>query len=172
MIGLGARDQSLTMRLSQWDLLKDVIVSEDGALEAGIEIQIPPTTLLPTSAAEALHLGWMATLRNALPQNERLRLYIEASPFGEKLIHEYEGGTASDHPQARALTKRKVAALMHMRQRGQLVQYRAYLLFTTSPKRKRKKRQAYLRDEFPSRSEEHTSELQSRPHLVCRLLLE
>src|SRR5436305_10127848 len=26
--------------------------------------------------------------------------------------------------------------------------------------------------DFPSRSEEHTSELQSRPHLVCRLLLE
>src|SRR3989442_4714254 len=25
---------------------------------------------------------------------------------------------------------------------------------------------------FPTRSEEHTSELQSRPHLVCRLLLE
>src|SRR5690554_7057836 len=25
---------------------------------------------------------------------------------------------------------------------------------------------------FPARSEEHTSELQSRPHLVCRLLLE
>src|SRR5690554_7390396 len=25
---------------------------------------------------------------------------------------------------------------------------------------------------FPHRSEEHTSELQSRPHLVCRLLLE
>src|SRR5690554_7458666 len=27
-------------------------------------------------------------------------------------------------------------------------------------------------DESQSRSEEHTSELQSRPHLVCRLLLE
>src|SRR5690554_6264592 len=26
--------------------------------------------------------------------------------------------------------------------------------------------------EYPERSEEHTSELQSRPHLVCRLLLE
>src|SRR5690554_7199027 len=26
--------------------------------------------------------------------------------------------------------------------------------------------------EFTNRSEEHTSELQSRPHLVCRLLLE
>src|SRR3989442_5838323 len=25
---------------------------------------------------------------------------------------------------------------------------------------------------YPARSEEHTSELQSRPHLVCRLLLE
>src|SRR5690554_7378843 len=34
----------------------------------------------------------------------------------------------------------------------------------------------HLRDQrgrmLPSRSEEHTSELQSRPHLVCRLLLE
>ena len=29
----------------------------------------------------------------------------------------------------------------------------------------------YIRDRWP-RSEEHTSELQSRPHLVCRLLLE
>src|SRR5690554_79271 len=29
-----------------------------------------------------------------------------------------------------------------------------------------------LRDALASRSEEHTSELQSRPHLVCRLLLE
>src|SRR5690554_7289352 len=27
-------------------------------------------------------------------------------------------------------------------------------------------------DVYPLRSEEHTSELQSRPHLVCRLLLE
>src|SRR5690554_7048504 len=39
---------------------------------------------------------------------------------------------------------------------------------------------AYLQDAYPvlngkihsERSEEHTSELQSRPHLVCRLLLE
>src|SRR5690554_7287765 len=28
------------------------------------------------------------------------------------------------------------------------------------------------KEDLPSRSEEHTSELQSRPHLVCRLLLE
>src|SRR3989449_6009409 len=31
---------------------------------------------------------------------------------------------------------------------------------------------ASARDEPPERSEEHTSELQSRLHLVCRLLLE
>src|SRR5690554_7061174 len=30
----------------------------------------------------------------------------------------------------------------------------------------------YETDQLISRSEEHTSELQSRPHLVCRLLLE
>src|SRR6266498_99775 len=33
-------------------------------------------------------------------------------------------------------------------------------------------RQIAALDETPPRSEEHTSELQSRPHLVCRLLLE
>src|SRR3989442_4711409 len=31
---------------------------------------------------------------------------------------------------------------------------------------------ADLRAEMDERSEEHTSELQSRPHIVCRLLLE
>src|SRR5690554_47467 len=31
---------------------------------------------------------------------------------------------------------------------------------------------AFLKEPDPPRSEEHTSELQSRPHLVCRLLLE
>src|SRR5690554_7615637 len=30
----------------------------------------------------------------------------------------------------------------------------------------------FLQGTFVNRSEEHTSELQSRPHLVCRLLLE
>src|SRR3712207_8912342 len=34
------------------------------------------------------------------------------------------------------------------------------------------RRQAVDRREHPRRSEEHTSELQSRPYLVCRLLLE
>src|SRR5215813_14758124 len=33
-------------------------------------------------------------------------------------------------------------------------------------------RSSRMRAIGPSRSEEHTSELQSRPHLVCRLLLE
>src|SRR5215813_12086940 len=32
--------------------------------------------------------------------------------------------------------------------------------------------QSFSLDSRPDRSEEHTSELQSRPHLVCRLLLE
>src|SRR5436305_7430589 len=33
-------------------------------------------------------------------------------------------------------------------------------------------RSRYVRRDGVTRSEEHTSELQSRPHLVCRLLLE
>src|SRR3989442_6353218 len=37
---------------------------------------------------------------------------------------------------------------------------------------RRKSRRAPRHRQPPIRSEEHTSELQSRPHLVCRLLLE
>src|SRR5690606_40702912 len=36
----------------------------------------------------------------------------------------------------------------------------------------RAKRRSRLRERIPDRSEEHTSELQSRENLVCRLLLE
>src|SRR3989442_8903756 len=38
--------------------------------------------------------------------------------------------------------------------------------------RSRRTATAAMSTAAPSRSEEHTSELQSRPHLVCRLLLE
>src|SRR3989442_3119570 len=42
-----------------------------------------------------------------------------------------------------------------------------------TPRRGRARPRArFARGTPPSRSEEHTSELQSRPHLVCRLLLE
>src|SRR5690554_7418857 len=39
-------------------------------------------------------------------------------------------------------------------------------------KTRRKKILITKRNSYQNRSEEHTSELQSRPHLVCRLLLE
>jgi conjugal transfer ATP-binding protein TraC len=159
-------DRSLTMRLPQWDLRDGVAVSQDGVLEGGIEIQIPPTTLLPYASAEALHLSWMATLRNAIPQNERLRLYIEASPLGERVIREYEGGVTSKHPQARTLTDRKVKHLLDMRSRGELIQLRAYLTFTVHPKRKRKPRKAYLPDEF---SELHKIATLTRQKLMAML---
>src|SRR3989442_9965565 len=40
------------------------------------------------------------------------------------------------------------------------------------PRRRDRLPQPASRRTHPARSEEHTSELQSRPHLVCRLLLE
>src|SRR5437870_7468876 len=50
-------------------------------------------------------------------------------------------------------------------------------LFRSPPTRRHagrwnRARRAWLYPECPERSEEHTSELQSRGHLVCRLLLE
>src|SRR3712207_7748250 len=46
------------------------------------------------------------------------------------------------------------------------------LLTGTTPLERRRLREAALADVLRLRSEEHTSELQSRQYLVCRLLLE
>src|SRR5436305_7959437 len=48
-------------------------------------------------------------------------------------------------------------------------------MMRTAPRRvdpRRRRHRGTSRSHGPARSEEHTSELQSRPHLVCRLLLE
>src|SRR5690554_7149389 len=44
--------------------------------------------------------------------------------------------------------------------------------FELSDEQKKKIDDFYIENYGKKRSEEHTSELQSRPHLVCRLLLE
>src|ERR1041385_9469273 len=44
--------------------------------------------------------------------------------------------------------------------------------FFTEPEHYDKSRRTFFRSAIKTRSEEHTSELQSRLHLVCRLLLE
>lgn len=157
---------SLTMRLPQWDLREGVIISAHGVLEGGIEIRIPSTSLKPHSVAEQLHSGWMSTLHSALPQGERLRIYIEASPFKEELIHAYAANLSSDHPQARAITTRKTDALLNARRNGQLVQYRTYITFTASPAKRRKQHKPYLTDEFAAM---HKSAMQTRQKLIAML---
>src|SRR5690554_194958 len=72
--------------------------------------------------------------------------------------------------------------IAHLLEQGLPPYYILALTFTNKAAREMKSRIAELVGEknarglwmgtFHSRSEEHTSELQSRPHLVCRLLLE
>src|SRR3712207_7297700 len=47
-----------------------------------------------------------------------------------------------------------------------------YWCHRSSWRTKRRRRASWWRSRWPTRSEEHTSELQSRQYLVCRLLLE
>src|SRR5690554_7653486 len=75
---------------------------------------------------------------------------VEVMYMGETLgsnpravVHILDGKTARWH-------RRRQRQGFYLRQRGQVCCIRCFLV----------------------RSEEHTSELQSRPHLVCRLLLE
>jgi conjugal transfer ATP-binding protein TraC len=140
-------DSSLTMKVPQWELSDGVLVAESGVLEAGIEVRIPSTRLLDSAVAESMHLGWMATLRSALPQGERLRLYVEAAPISESVLSEYGGLVGDAHPAAVELSRRKVESLLAFRKSGVLMEFRVYVLFTTRT-RKRGKRKAFLKEEF------------------------
>src|SRR3989442_2914902 len=62
-------------------------------------------------------------------------------------------------------------AAVHLRHVGELDRVHGSKLSTTGDTEDTEQ-YAYTFDPLCPRSEEHTSELQSRPHLVCRLLLE
>src|SRR5690554_6984432 len=74
---------------------------------------------------------------------------------------------SSDLIEARKLTREEVAAAYYIP--PPLVGILDHATFSNI---REQHKQLYQDTLGPWRSEEHTSELQSRPHLVCRLLLE
>src|SRR3989442_11569176 len=72
-------------------------------------------------------------------------------------------------PYTTLFRSRPAGAAAHPRGRGQRL--RPHHRLRGAPQRRRRGGRDPRRRHGP-RSEEHTSELQSRPHLVCRLLLE
>src|SRR5436305_12913644 len=135
------------------------------AAEAAGRLRPGDTILEPTSGNTGISLAMVAKLRGyrlvcVMPENvstERVQLL---RMYGAEIIFSpAAGGSNQAVAQAKQIAAEHPAWVM-LYQYGNEANARAHYE-TTGPE--------LLRD---LRSEEHTSELQSRPHLVCRLLLE
>ena len=128
---------SLTLNLPQWDLdtKQHLLIAETGVLEAGIEFHVPPALLAGHAQQESIHAGFMRVLRNALPEGERARIYIEIAPPADSIIQTYEELFSSDNEFLQALRTAKADRFRSDRKTGNLLDLRFYLTFTTSPMR-------------------------------------
>lgn len=128
---------SLTLNLPQWDLdtTHHLLVSESGALEAGLEFHVPPALLAGYGQQEAVHASFMRVLRNALPEGERARIYIEVAPPADATIQRYQDVATTTNSFLRALRHAKADTFRTERKAGTLLDLRCYVTFTTTPNR-------------------------------------
>lgn len=145
---MAERKESLNENLPYWEIRDGVVALSNGQLEVGLEVRIPATTLYGDAGIEALHITLISMLRNGVPQRERLRLMIEATPLRKSILDTYGNYLTSEHPSAQILTEEKLRFLDGMRRDGRLVEFRAYLMCTVSPGRRRKKWTAFSPNEF------------------------
>ena len=144
-------EASLVDTLPYWEIRDGVVVLQNGVLEVGLEINLPSTLLSPASTLEALHATIVGLIRNLIPQKERLRLSIEAAPLRGEVLERYHSGLTSDHPAAGLLSEEKTRFLELARQKGKLVEYRAYLTCTYTPPGRRRKWASLSPEEFLER---------------------
>ena len=134
------RDEaSFAEQLPFHDILDGVVFLNNGQVEVGVEIRSINTLLLSSAELDSLNATLTNVLRHAVPQDERMRLLIEATPMRQSILQRYQKGLATDHPSAHLLTVNKVRNLDATRKEGNLVEYRFYVTCTLSPQRKRKR---------------------------------
>ena len=144
-------EASLVDTLPYWEIRDGVVVLQSGVLEVGLEISLPNTLLSPASRPETLHATIVGLLRNLIPQKERLRLAIEATPLRGRLLEHYQAGLVSNHPAAELLSQEKTRFFEQARYKGKLVEYRAYLTCTYTPPGRRRKWVSLSPEEFLER---------------------
>ncbi len=138
------RDEaSFAEQLPFHDILDGVVFLNNGQVEVGVEIRSINTLLLSSAELDSLNATLTNVLRHAVPQDERMRLLIEATPMRRSILQRYQKGLNTDHPSAHLLTVNKVRNLDATRKEGNLVEYRFYVTCTLSPQRKRKRTQSY-----------------------------
>jgi hypothetical protein len=127
---LQIKQASLTELLPYWELRDELVVLNNGLCEFGIEICMPSTSLTPEAALRQLHAGLQTTLRHAVPEGERLRLYVEIAPLHPDVLDRYQQLGRDGSAVAQLFSQDKLAMFDVARRRGELVDYRAYLSCT------------------------------------------
>ena len=117
----------LTKVLPYWEIHDGIVFLSTGQCEVGLELRLPVTTFASDEQLLSLHRALLTVLRFAVPEGERLRLMIEIAPLRKKLLERYQQIQSSKHPVAATFTEDKLAFFEEVRQRGELVEIRAYL---------------------------------------------
>lgn len=129
--------ESLTLNLPQWDLdtTNDLLVAENGTLEAGLELRIPPSLLEGATREIDTHQAFINTFKHALPEGERARIYVEVTPADPTIIDNYAKTIVTDDEFLRALRTAKAESFRQQRALGGIVDIRYIVLITTTPQR-------------------------------------
>jgi conjugal transfer ATP-binding protein TraC len=80
---------SLTEILPYWEIKNGIVYLYSGQAEVGLELRLPATTLAPDGELLRLHHALMSALHHAVPEGERLRLYVEVAPLRRRLLDAY-----------------------------------------------------------------------------------
>jgi conjugal transfer ATP-binding protein TraC len=147
-LALSRDEASFCDTLPYHDLLNGVVFLNNGVVEVGIEIKPVNTILLSGGELESVVTTLSGLLHHAVPEGERMRLYIETAPIRKSVLDRYQDLLENDHPSSRLLTEAKLEALEARRREGNLIEYRLYVTCTLSPMRKKRKPSSYSQGEL------------------------
>ena len=121
------REVGLAKVLPYWEIRNGLVFLSTGQCEVGLELRLPVTTFASDEDLLRLHGSLLSTLRFAVPEGERLRLFVEVAPLRQRLLEAYQRGFTSTHGVAQRFKEEKMAFLETARRQGELVEVRAYL---------------------------------------------
>lgn len=138
--------------LPYWHMASNIVVAKNGVMEAGIEIDMPNTTLADRDDLIYLHQSICNALHSGVIEKERLRLIIEINSMRPTLLNKFKEDITSRNPIAKEMANERFAMLEKKRRASQIVEYRVFLTCSYSAK-KRKPNTAFLPEEFAEAKE-------------------
>ena len=133
---LARNEGNLVEELPYWRLTDNCVLLKNGKAEFGYEIVIPSLAMNDVSQVNALHHQLTMLLRNAVPENARLRLMVEVGAMRPDRLEAYARLRVSTNSAADSFDREKRAFLESKRLRHSLVEYRFFVSQTLTTGRR------------------------------------